>query len=238
MAGEEALDHHRIRLLADGGLPPGALGRAWYEQLETEVTTIRAAVRPLKTTAVSILVQGEGWVVRGTLDGIMDQERIIARSGEFHAKNRIRAWVEHLVLCAAAQAGQPVPRRTLLIGTKAKTPVKRAGKAKVSTHPIEEVPDAIAWLNRWMQILRDARTRPLPFFPEAAVAWLDARSSQKGDPIAAAHKAFRSTEYHDGDDSDPYIALAFRGEDPVTEHRAEFEALAAALSPDLTLPDL
>jgi len=241
MAEDETLDHHRMRLLADGALPPGALGCAWYSTLAQEVAGVQEAVRPLRTRSAAIMIQGNGWFLRCTLDGIMERDRIIVRAGDFHPKNRISAWIEHVVLCAAAQSGHLVPRLSTLIGIgpKAKRAAKRGGTAKPSTHTIEEVPNAIALLDRWVQVLRDARTRPLPFFPKAGAGWLDARCAEADDaPILAALDAYRTGDFSEGDDNDPYIALCFRGLDPVIEQQASFETLASTLCPDFYLPSL
>jgi len=240
LRGDGSAESQRRHLLADGDLPPGALGEAVYAKLEHEVADVAAVARTLQTSAAAILIQGDGWTIRGTLDGIVDDKRVIVRGGDFHPKNRIRAWIEHVVLCAAAQSGHPVPRQTELIGIGAKAKrAKRPGGIKVSTCVLPEVTDAITLLGRWVAVLRDARTQPLPFFAQAGAAWLDDRWQEaEAAPIDAARKAYVGSDYHDGDASDPYIALCFRDEDPVRERQARFEELASTLCPDVDLPRL
>ena len=241
LRGDGSAESQQRHLLADGDLPPGALGEAIYAKLEREVADVAAVARSLRTSAAAIFIQGDGWSIRGTLDGIVDGKRVIVRGGDFHPKNRIRAWIEHVVLCAAAQSGQPVPRQTELIGigAKAKRAAKRAGGVKVSTCVLSEVPNAITMLGRWVAVLRDARTQPLPFFAQAGAAWLDDRWQEADtSPIEAAHKAYRGSDFHEGDERDPYIALCFRDQDPVKERQAHFEQLANTLCPDVDLPSL
>jgi exonuclease V gamma subunit len=227
------------RFLADGLLPPGALGRAIFKAIAAEVEPIRARVAGLSLSSASVLIQGTGWHLRGTLDGLTSSDRIILRAGRYRAKHRIRAWVEHVVLRAAAQSGQPVPQHTILIGTKTDADADGTARHLATQATAPMVADPIALLDQWVQTVREARTRPLPFFPQAGAAWLDSRRQGKAiDHLAVARKEFADGFNGSGDESDPYVALCFREDDPLTAHRETFERLATTLCPTFELPDL
>ncbi|MEY4608543.1 MAG: hypothetical protein RL625_760 [Gemmatimonadota bacterium] len=227
------------RFLADGDLPPGALGRATFIGLEAEVEAVRARVAGLALTATSIFIQGTGWHLRGTLDGITETDRIIPRAGRFSARHRIRAWVEHVVMCAAAQVGHAVPRSTLLIGVESEEG-DDGGKAPTAVQgTCAEVADPMALLDTWVSTLREAQRRPLPFFQNAGAAWLD--SAKKGKPVDhldVARKKFEPAFKTVGDLDDPYVALCFPEEDPLAVHHEAFERLARTLAPTLELPSV
>ena len=227
------------RFLADGLLPPGALGRAIFKEIVAEVEPIRARVAGLALTSASVLIQGEGWHLRGTLDGLTSTDRIILRAGPYRAKHRIRAWVEHVVLLAAAQTGHQVPQSTLLIGKEKDEDGDGVTHHLATQASCPTVADPMALLDQWGGTLREARTRPLPFFQQAGAAWLDSMRKGKGtDPLAAARKQFTDGYNWSGDESDPYVALCFGEDDPLAAHRETFERLATALCPTFELPDL
>ena len=227
------------RFLADGELPPGALGRATFARIEAEVEAVRARIAGVSWSSTSILIHGAGWHLRGTLDGLTETDRIIPRAGRFSARHRIRAWVEHVVLCAAAQAGQPVPRNTLLIGVTSEEDEDGEKLPAAVQGSCAEVADAMALLDRWVSLLREARRYPLPFFQHAGAAWLD--SVKKGtsvDHLEAARRKFEPGFKTVGDLDDPYVALCFPEEDPLAVHREAFERLATTLAPTFDLPSV
>jgi exodeoxyribonuclease V gamma subunit len=239
------------RLIADGELPPGELGVAWHARIATEVEFVLAACPVEVRTAATLLVRGSNWRVTGAVDRIVNGARYVIRAGSFRAKHRIRAWVEHVTICAARQQGAlTIPSKTVLIGKE-----RTNGVDKIVREEIAEVPNAVAILEGWMKIVAEARRAPLPFFPMAANACFDAmcvnaeiasqlakgKKSRKKerDLESVAHKAFKSTRYYSGDETDAYLMLCFRGADPLADNFAEFTRLTALLfEPWWTIPQV
>jgi exodeoxyribonuclease V gamma subunit len=163
----------------------------------------------------------------------------VARAGGIRPEHRIRAWVQHVAMCAAREHGTTgLPDTTLLIG--------RDGKPEA----IGPVANASAVLDGLVAELAGARCAPLPFFAQAGWAWFDAvraarkrprRSAAPKDPIAAARAAYakRGGEFGSlgGDGEDAYVALCFRGKDPMDSRLGEFERLASLLFSAWPEPD-
>ncbi len=226
------------RLQGAGGLPPGALGEAWHAMLRESVDTVLQALPSVAPRRIAVSVARDDWRVSGTLDGLRGDARYIARAGSFRAPHEIRAWVEHVVMCAAAEShGGDVPQMTVLLGIKDE-------KAKVCER-FEAVSAAGALLSRLVEQARHGRETPLPFFPQAATAWLTAQVSN-GKFLAGTDKrikalkdarllavdAFEREEAFGapgGDHTDDHVALCFRGVDPLREHWDAFEQLATTL---------
>jgi exodeoxyribonuclease V gamma subunit len=224
-------EQEQRRLIADGTLPPGALGRAWHQHLAEEFEMVRPLIPDTPIRMATISLQGNGWHLRGSLDGVTDDARYVIRSGVFYAKHRIRAWVEHVVLCAAAQQGSPLPRTSQYLGL-----AKKNNKKQGAIVSVPERREALGLVDTWVRLLREARSRPLPFFPQAAVEWIDGFNAKRTDHVsrmAKARTAFVGNRYMSGDREDAYINLCFRhlpGETAALDvNEAAFIALATNL---------
>lgn len=229
MRGKSDPETKRRRLIADGQLPPGELGAAWYARLAAEFDQLRPMLPAVPMRSVGVLLQGDGWQLQGEITGVTAETRYVIRSGDFYPKNRIRAWVEHVVLCAAAQANHFVPCTSVYVGL-----VKKKAERQAAVSRVAEVPSAIALVDQWVRLLLTARTRPVPFFPQAAVAWIDSapeksaagargkRQRSDAERLQLARTAFAGTEYMEGDIADAYIGLCFRDRDPLMTDVTEF----------------
>jgi exodeoxyribonuclease V gamma subunit len=243
LTGERSSAREQRRLLADGTLPPHALGRAWHATLDADVAVVLREV-PLETAATIVPFQLEGgsWRLAGRIDGIRGDARYVVRAGAFRPEHRIRAWVEHVAMCAAHDAGVAgMPTATVLIG-RAERKVQRETLA-----PVAGAPGLLAQLVKACQA---GLAAPLPFFPQSGWAWLEAthprparpRKGKKDaaaamppvptDPRDGVRRAYHqeATRYAPGGDgADAYIALCFRGIDPIADRWDDFEALARTL---------
>ena len=224
------------RLQGEGALPPGTLGAAHASTLGQTVADVLALV-PMELDAriVPVSVSAADWRVSGTLGGVRGTTRYVVRAGGVRALHEVRAWIEHLVMCAAhATADDPAtvaatPVTTVLIGVDAK-------KAKV-VDTLQAPHDAMAVLAELVAAARAGRESPLAFFPSAAMAWLKAyrgnqqlrKNASPKDPREEARRAFDDEGTWGGvagDHADAHVALCFRGIDPLVERWDEFEQLA------------
>ena len=105
------------------------------------------------------------------------------------------------------------------------------------------MPNATAVLAGLIGELAAGQCAPLPFFQQAGWAWFEAvrpvsgKKPRKGatpkDPVALANAAYaKQANERDslgGDGEDAYVALCFRGSDPMGSRWSEFERLASLL---------
>jgi exodeoxyribonuclease V gamma subunit len=233
------------RLVAEGTLPPLALGASWHAALSREVAEVLARLEGYTPpVTVPVTLPGNGWRLTGRIDGVRGDRRLIVRAGNVRAEHRVRAWVEHVVMCAAREMGTTgLPGTTELFGKLSK------GKYDVAEQ-IAPVGGASALLDALVDAVRQAQSSPLPFFVQSAWKWLDAthpkpakkkKGSAAATPVAdlaalgkqAAKAEFARVSHQfnplPGDSEDPHVALCFRGTDPMEDRWADFERLARTL---------
>lgn len=247
LAGERDVEREQRRLLADGALPPHELGATWHEKLSAEVSLVLGQVPgAVGAHAVPFVIDGDGWRLTGRLAGVNGDTRYAVRAGSIRAEHWIRAWVEHVAMCAARESGiAELPTSTVLAW--------RAGKS-VKQETLPRVDDAIGLLDGLVRAACAGLEGPLTFFAAAGWAWLNAmhpkpkkRSKSRkgggeapptlegGDPDEARYRAGvafaeePSFGARGGDCEDAYVALCFRGVEPMVERWPEFERLAATL---------
>jgi exodeoxyribonuclease V gamma subunit len=194
---------------AAGLLPHGRVGEVVFgrtceeiEQFARRVEGARAGA-PLAPLAVDLAL---GPVrLRGTLGDVSRTGLVTVRVGTMRAKDRVALWIRHLVLGCLAPAG--VACQSRLIGET----------EEVTLGPVAAPVDTLGVLaQRYWEGLH----RPLPFFPESALAAF--RRPQ--DPLGAARQRFAGEHLPEG--ADPYVDLAFRGVAPLGR---EFLDLARAV---------
>ena len=191
----------RYHTRAAGVLPHGNFGELAIDDLCKDAKNLAELVEPwLKNhnddVEVNLFLNDSR--LTGWLDGIHHHGQVFWRTGRLHDKHRFSAWIQHLCLCAA---GQPAPGFYL------------TADAQFRLNPVD--PDiALSYLSDMERLLRDGLTRPLPFFPETAWAWL--KEAQNGVTISdneedlekalkKATDAFYGTGFSSGENTDPYI---------------------------------
>ncbi len=217
-------DEEHAQLAARGDLPPAALGRAFYEQIDESITALLARIgTPTFLEPVVVSARGDGWEVTGRADGLTDAERVQVRPGKLKAKDLVRAWITHLALNAhEPAAGEAVPTTTRVLALD-----------EVRVFPA--VPDAAAQLAELVRGYREACRAPLPVFERASLAYAEQaeklrnpKSRATKEPLEVAWEAYHeANEWGNGADPDranAYVALCFRGRTPFAEDEvASFE---------------
>jgi len=207
-------------LAARGDLPPARLGRAFQSKLEDQAAPVLNRVAEMTfLDPVDLAVTGNEWTLSGRVEGLTAQARVQYRCAAVKPKDLVRAWVTHLLLNAAHR--DALPRVSLLIGRN----------AALRLNPVE---DAAVLLDALAAGCRRALTGPVPFFQDASCAFASRlnRSGKSDNPAESAWKDAYTAWYGnrffavDGDRDDPYVALCFRGCDPLRDRSEEFEALA------------
>jgi exodeoxyribonuclease V gamma subunit len=209
-------------LAARGDLPPAQLGRAVQFRLEDQAAPVlRYVAEAGFLPPADLTAQGKDWTLTGHVDGLTAQARLQYRCATVKPKDFVRAWVTHLLLNAAAERDGALPRVTQLIGRDA------AWRFEPVQAPAEQ-------LDRLMAACRRALTGPVPFFEGASYAFATRmRKPGKSDnPVESAwreaHAAWHGNRFMRtaGDGDDPFVALCFRGCNPLRDRREEFESLA------------
>jgi exodeoxyribonuclease V gamma subunit len=195
-------------LAQTGMLPPGALGRLHATDLGLEVARFCARLRDVAGTgAAAVAVAGTDYVVTGELAGLTPAALVLWRTARLKPKDRLRAWIHHVVLCAAADQGQSLPRRTLVLGTD-----REAEAASLCP--------ALPELDRLVRGYRLGLAAPLPFFEHASSEYCRLPERGAEESMQQARKRFAPPEYEDApkgrnDLPDPWIEFCFRDQDPL-----------------------
>ncbi len=196
------------RLRSEGLLPHGAFGRVWTEENAQRAAAFLARMReaqgePLTPVELDLRL-GERALV-GQLRGLGTKGLVAARFAALRGKDRLRLWVRHLALNAAAPDG--VPPTSLHLADQ---------DSEVRLRP---VPNAEARLRDLIRLYQEGLTRPLPLFAETSF------QVARGGSDSAIRNAWRGNPFGGapGEQDDPWVRIAFRGTDPLGP---DFQALA------------
>jgi exodeoxyribonuclease V gamma subunit len=206
LAGQPAEEVSAL-LRARGWLPQGVAG-------DLAARTARDATLPLWQGAQALLAatsmpaceaefEAHGMHLHGRLDGLCDQGLWRVRHGALRAKDRLRLWLDHLLLNVAAPVG--VPLHSILIARDTHLRLAPESRAR------EVLADLLA-------IYREGLVQALPFYPETAWAWLEQKNWRR---------EWEGDRFNDkpGERDDGYIRLALR-DNPKDPLGAGFQQLA------------
>ncbi len=194
-------------LRARGWLPQGAAGdRAFLVALD-EALPIWHAARPWAEAnarpACETVFSDGLTTLSGRLDDLTARGLWRLRFGRLRAPDRLRLWLDHLLLQAAGQ-----PMNSILIALD--------GTVSLAPLPVARAGEILADL---LAIHRDGLLHPIPFYPETAWAWLEQKSTWRSAWTGSPFQR-RPSECED-----PYRRLALRDcpDDPLGE---SFQTLA------------
>jgi exodeoxyribonuclease V gamma subunit len=185
------------RLGEEGVLPPGGFGSALQTEIAEQAGMLAAAWHDacgrwpllqdkyeLRHTRGDLLV--EDWLTDLRRDGHGGHLRLELVHGALLSRDKtlrhdklIPAWIIHLLANAGGLA-----MTTRLVGVDAQ-PVLRALTPQ----------DAAGHLDALLDALRAGMQSPLPVARKTALAWLQAASSEKKDPVAAARSCYEGDGY-------------------------------------------
>jgi exodeoxyribonuclease V gamma subunit len=208
-AGRDEAETTRL-LAARGWLPHGVAGALAGQAAHEAMRPLHVAARPWlaapRLPPCLVDFAADGLRLAGRLDGVTTQGLWRVRPGRLRGKDRLRLWIDHLLLQLAASAeAERVSVLIALDDTLRLAPLARDAAA--------------AHLADLLALWRAGRRAPLPFYPETAWAW----SADDNWQRAWAGDAFRDIP---GERDDAYVRLALRdsADDPLG---APFQALAA-----------
>ncbi len=150
----------------------------------------------------------------GKIHSLYGGQCVHFRTAKLKAADYLRAWIEHLTLCALTEGGKP---ETVLIARDAVVTFGR-------------VPSARAVLQTLCELFSEGVTLPLRFFPESGLAFVEAERSGKGNPLKKANDKWlgpfpQKGEKRRGEKDEVFIARCFSGPDPLDERFVELARL-------------
>ena len=202
---------------ASAQIPRGEIGRRHCREMLSQAASILERVHARGTspaTTHEFSLSLASLRLSGNLDGLHDCGRISFRPGKCTAKDLLRLWIHHLLLCLTRPRSiDPV---SIHIGTD----------ATLTLPPVEEPGPE---LERLVRLFLQGMSEPLHFYPEVSYALASAANPSTG--MNKAHRKWYSS-YFRGEEEDTAYTIALRGRDPLDER---FQELAEIFHPILKI---
>jgi len=183
---------------ASGLLPPGTPGQNAFESLKGEVDGFVKGLAPLlegpDPRSVSVDLSSGGVRITGEVPGVIDDRLVRFRMASLKTADRLKGWVEHLVLGAANRGSSFT---THVVGRNQRA-VFLPGSG--GTGALDDLVD----------LYREGLTRPLPFFPESAWTYANALDGGEDNALRKASGVFAGSDYLRGESEDVWILSCFR----------------------------
>ena len=219
-AGSESESAEAI-LRGSGRLPQRALGRVVHERAWEEMEGLRSILAryrsALDAPLFAIDIEVAGFQLEGEIEHAGPEGMLWWRIGGLRARDRIAIRLSQLALASAGHAPASAIAVTLDRGTWRTT-------GFAAPEGAEE--EFARWLDAWHR----GQGELLPFFPDTSSAY--AKVIAKRGEVAAeearenAESAWFGSPFHRGEVQEPYLALVYGEESPITE---AFRELATGL---------
>ncbi len=195
-----------------GILPPARHGEKLFVEAVGEVMDFADSVQesvagqPMCAPLDADLQLGE-YRLSGRLDRIWTGSMLRYRCSKMKAKDRMRTWLEHLVLSAAWREGYPRETRLLMTDTS------------VTYRPVENVGEILQTV---LDLYWEGLSMPLRFFPASSFEYAKKMEWR----VDRARSRWEEGYNAPGEGDDPYYRLCFGQADPFN---VEFERVSRAL---------
>jgi exodeoxyribonuclease V gamma subunit len=198
--------------VARGVAPLGTIGQLQLRSLDRVAENFSSTVRPCigqgkKGEPLAIDLRLGDFSVTGTIETIYGGKIVHYRCANLNLRDRLRAWVDHLASCAT---GGGAPKETLLIGMDV-------------TLAWEELSNAKQIIEDLCQLFWEGLRGPLPFFPDSALAFVEAERAGAANPLNKAATKWNGGYDIKGEKEKPEYRKLFGEGDPLND---EFIALA------------
>jgi exodeoxyribonuclease V gamma subunit len=212
------LDDALKLMKASGRLPLGEAGAIQFRQLQTDAQNFLEQLRPHLgagfVAPVPVEVRAGEFTVRGEIRQLTAAGLLHFRCANLKAKDRLRLWIQHVLLNVAFPAGQF--GRAVLVG-RDETP---------AFAPLPNAPEILAEL---LELYWQGLRQPLKFFPQTSLAFAEAKLNGKAkNPLSNARSKWLGNQFTGavGEGNDDCYDLCFRGVEPLDE---EFQQIALAV---------
>ena len=196
---------------ASAQIPRGETGRRHCLEMLSQATSVLERVQarstsPAPTHEFSLSLADIRLV--GELDGLHDRGIISFRPAKCKAKDLLRLWIRHLLLCLLRPpAVDPV---SIHVGTD----------ATLTLAPVDEPEPELEQLVR---LFLQGMGEPLHFYPEVSYALASAAKPTTG--MNRARRKWQTNYQYRGEEEDPAYALALRGRDPLDDRFQELATM-------------
>ncbi|WP_422133523.1 exodeoxyribonuclease V subunit gamma [Endozoicomonas sp. ALD040] len=211
LLADNRLDSLREKLNATGTLPHGAFGELLLEDQQNAVSPLveklkDATLAPLDDVEVNLSVAGikvTGWLKQHYSFAGQNSGLLRYRAAGLKAKDKLFAWIEHLLYCASLESESHSGGHTRLMGLDDEilfTPIARQ--------------QARAYLGDLVSLYLQGQTRPVPFFPTTSQAWLEKEDDEEKARKAAETAFYGGFKIH-GEVENVYIHRTFPELEPI-----------------------
>jgi len=201
------------RAHATGLLPVGGLGAIDFAAVADASDEFVAAVRAHgRLASRSLCVPCDGWLVRGEVDGVGVADLVRARIAAIKDKDRLAAWILHVLLAAARHRGErDLPATTRIVGADGAETFAALGPRQAA--------DCLSLLLRGF---REGHLLPLPVFEHASPAYAAGLCGGGGSPAEALRRARAAygpagEAWRSCDTDEPANLLCARGRDALAD---------------------
>ncbi len=193
---------------ARGILPPAHHGELVFKRLAAQAAELAALVRASqgaveRLAPLDFELQLGDFRLSGRLDNILGDQLLRYRCAKLGAKDKIRFWIEHLLLNLLAREGYPLTSRLIM------------ADATVDLSPCATGGDC---LQRLLALYWEGLQQPLKFFPRSSLAYV------KTGRLEDAAKVWNAERFPEKDDR--AFRLCFGEQSPLDD---EFARIAAAV---------
>ncbi len=201
-----------------GVLPHGSVGACTYDNLIGEIKGFAETTKSYMDAGLlpplEVDLKISGFSLTGRVDAIYPERMLRYRYSKIKDKDRLRLWIQHLVLNCIKPAGYP--RISMLAGMeKTWTALEYA--------PVEDAEDVLArLLCRYWEGVKT----PAHFFPESSRVYAQQVVEKERPELEALKKAYNTwlgNDYKRGEVEDLYYSLCFRNSNPID---SEFQEIA------------
>ncbi|TQF71474.1 exodeoxyribonuclease V subunit gamma [Pseudoalteromonas luteoviolacea] len=196
------------QILQRGELGQAYIGEIQLESLQQRVVPMLGVLKSHLTELrgpVEVNIEIKGVKLVGWLDKLSASEQVFYRPASIKAKDKIRAFICHLL---ANLIVSPMP--TVVIGLD----------DQVTFEPLD-TQSAQRLLSEWVEFYKEINTRPVPFFPATSYAFAST------EDLGKAQSKFAGGQYIGiGESEDPYVALNFASLEPCLD---EFMLLSKSM---------
>ena len=219
-AGSEA-ERSEAVLRGGGHLPQRALGRVVHERAWEEMEGLRSTLAlhraALDAPPRAVEIEVAGFRVEGEIEQAGPDGLVWWRIGRLRAHDLIAIRLRQLALASAGHE----PASALAITLE---------RGSWNTTTVDAPEGAEEELVRWLEAWRRGQGELLPFFPETSSAYAEVIAKRGEDAAEQAREkaenAWFGSPFHRGEMEEPYLALVYGEESPVTD---AFRELATGL---------
>ncbi|MDZ7336310.1 MAG: exodeoxyribonuclease V subunit gamma [candidate division KSB1 bacterium] len=215
LAGKDLSDSFEL-LRAQGALPHGSVGQIEFDRLRRTVHAFAHKLQPYLFTgplpALTVDLNLGQFKLVGKIEGVFPERLLTYRLAKIRARDRLRAWIYHLVLNLVQP--KDYPRISWLIGWEAEN-----GTENWEAWQFNQIENSHQLLADLLDIYWQGLSKPIHFFPETSWEFAT-RLIEKNKPEPAALKSarrkWRSDDMSRGwfESQDPYYQLCFEKFEP------------------------